>query len=103
MVMSDCLLQVLPSSEFLTVTEGGYPANYTLRPTVPVLCPTDWDISGGMCVCELRISVYESPLRTGDSPGAFCPEDGSKTIHQTVIKQPRDAGAQECGVIIPEV
>ena len=93
--------QVTPESEYLILTEGGPPGNYTLWPTVPVLCPTAWNTSQGLCTCELRISVYDSPLYPSDGPRDTCPDDENKPVRQAVIKTTTDPTI--CGLVILEV
>ena len=87
----------------MTVIEGGeYPANYSIRPTIPILCPIGWDEPGGEdCPCDLRIEVHEPIIDEPGTPPAVCGTDTDQTIAQTVVRS--DTSPTDCTMLLHEV
>ena len=77
----------------LEVTEGQDPSYYKFRPTVPFLCPSNWEEYS--CGCALQIEVWEQ--EPTDAP---CP-DGKKFMRQTKTKS--DLKPTTCGTEFLEV
>ena len=84
--------------EYLTVVEGGEAANYSIQPTIPILCGYNWE-NNQACGCELNILVMEPSMDPQDGDAAMCP-DGQHQIKQTAIKH--SFLPTQCGITIQE-